>query len=186
MVNLKKRARTISTSPKDMKVPRLRNVKDHISEFGLDAGSCLAPERSIFIVVRGMILMKDVPVALSEVPMVFNQDMKAVIPNESCDPEYLLYALQAFKHLLFQKVGRSAHGTRTVISDTLTAFAIPLASAGEQVKTATTLRQIEGKLAAEDSKKAVLQDLFKTTLNKLMTGNIRVADLDIDVKEVEL
>jgi len=40
-------------------------------------------------------------------------------------------------------------------------------------------------MAAHKSKKSALQDLLKTMLNKLMTGKIRVADLDIKVREVE-
>lgn len=43
---------------------------------------------------------------------------------------------------------------------------------------------IDNKLRSSESKKSVLQDLFKTTLNKLMTRKIRVNDLDIDVREV--
>jgi type I restriction enzyme S subunit len=34
------------------------------------------------------------------------------------------------------------------------------------------------------AKKSALQDLFKTMLNKLMTGKIRVKELDIDISEV--
>ena len=41
------------------------------------------------------------------------------------------------------------------------------------------------RMAAHESRKAALQDLFKTTLNKLMTGEIRVKDLDINESEVE-
>jgi len=55
----------------------------------------------------------------------------------------------------------------------------------EQEEMAETLAHLDTKNAIHDSKKAALQDLFKTTLNKLMTGDIRVLDLDIDVKEVE-
>ncbi len=172
-------------SPKDMKKPRLKDAKDHITEEALNSGSCLAPVRSIFIVVRGMILMKDVPIALTEVPMAFNQDMKAIIPNKQYDPEFLFYALQAFKHLLFQKVGRSAHGTRTIISTTLSEFKVPRPCMSEQIQIAASLRIAEKNTAICESRKACLQSLFKTTLNNLMTGAIRVADIDIDVREVE-
>jgi type I restriction enzyme S subunit len=55
-------------SPKDMKRPRLTDVSDHISQEALEVGSKLAPTGSVFVVVRGMILAKDVPVALAEVP----------------------------------------------------------------------------------------------------------------------
>lgn len=109
-------------SPKDMKRPRLIDVEDHISEEGLAAGSKLAPAGSVFVVMRGMILAKDVPVALAEVPMAINQDMRAVIPGPQLDPEYLLYAMTAFKRNLFVKVGRSAHGTMTLMSNEVAEF----------------------------------------------------------------
>ncbi|MCX6972702.1 MAG: restriction endonuclease subunit S [Verrucomicrobia bacterium] len=59
-------------SPKDMKRPRLDEVPDHISQEALESGSKLAPAGSVFVVVRGMILAKTVPVALAEVPMAIN------------------------------------------------------------------------------------------------------------------
>jgi type I restriction enzyme S subunit len=62
---------------------------------------------------------------------------------------------------------------------------IPLPSLGEQTDITNALASMDNKLLYHESKKSALQDLFKTTLNKLMTGDIRVGDLDIDVKEVE-
>jgi type I restriction enzyme S subunit len=49
-------------SPKKMKLSRLYDVADHIPQEALGSGSKLAPARSIFVVVRGMILAKSVPV----------------------------------------------------------------------------------------------------------------------------
>ncbi len=40
---------------------------------------------------------------------------------------------------------------------------------------------IDHKIELHAAKKSTLQDLFKTILNKLMTGEVRVKDLDIDV-----
>ncbi|MFW6152275.1 MAG: restriction endonuclease subunit S, partial [Verrucomicrobiota bacterium] len=56
----------------------------------------------------------------------------------------------------------------------------------EQIDIANMLLSLDNKVSWHHTKKAALQSLFKTTLNKLMTGDIRVADLDIDVKEVEV
>lgn len=42
------------------------------------------------------------------------------------------------------------------------------------------LRKIEDKVTLNESKKSTLQDIFKTMLNKLMTGQMRVKDSDID------
>jgi len=55
----------------------------------------------------------------------------------------------------------------------------------EQTEIVGTLDGLERKLKLHESKKSALQDLFKTTLNKLMTGEIRVDDLDIDVSGVD-
>ncbi len=55
-----------------------------------------------------------------------------------------------------------------------------------QKEIAANLGALDVTFGHHQSQKAALQDLFKTTLNKLMTGNIRVGDLDIDVKEVAI
>lgn len=64
-------------------------------------------------------------------------------------------------------------------------FRVPKPSPAEQRDIVQTLHRLDDAQALRESKKSALQDLFKTTLNKLMTGSIRIADLDIDVKEVE-
>jgi type I restriction enzyme S subunit len=166
-------------SPKDMKKPRLSDVVDHISEAALKDGSSLAPSGTVFVVIRGMILAKDVPVALAEVPMAFNQDMKAIIPGPRVEPSFLLYALGAFKQHLFQKVGRSAHGTMTLMSSELAKFAIPLPDKNTQREVAEAIETIERKHQQHQRKHGVLTSLFRTLLHQLMTARIRVHDLDL-------
>lgn len=65
------------------------------------------------------------------------------------------------------------------------AFEVMLPDISEQGEIAHILQTLDEKLAVHESKKAAVQDLFKTTLNQLMTGAVRVADLDIDTSEVE-
>ena len=57
-------------------------------------------------------------------------------------------------------------------------------NADEQRDIAFILQTIDRKISLHKSKCATLQELFQTLLHKLMTGEIRVADLDIDVSEV--
>jgi type I restriction enzyme S subunit len=172
-------------SPKDLKRPRLFDVQDHISEEGLADGSTLVPAKSLLVVIRGMILMRDVPVALAEVPMAFNQDLKAIIPSERIAADYLLYAFEALKGMLFQKIGRSAHGTRTLFSSELASFFTPIPSKEEQHEIAYILRTLDQKISVYERKHGSLRELFKTLLNQLMTGEIQVAGLDIDVNEIQ-
>jgi type I restriction enzyme, S subunit len=161
-------------SPKDMKKPRLSDVVDHISEDALADGSSLAPSGAVFVVIRGMILAKDVPVAQAEVPMAFNQDMKAMIPGARILPSFLLYSLVAFKQHLFEKVGRSAHGTMTLMSSEIAQFSIPLPNMTTQQEIASAIETVERKHEQHQRKHAALTALFRTLLHQLMTAQIRV------------
>jgi type I restriction enzyme, S subunit len=163
-------------SPKDLKRPRLFDVEDHISEAGLADGSRLAPEGSIFIVIRGMILSRDVPVAMAMVPMAFNQDMKAIIPGERLARDYLLYALVAFKHALLPQIGTSAHGTRRISTSAVENLPIPVPPLSEQREIAAQLAAVDAKLAAEESRRAALTALFQSLLHHLMTGKVRLPE----------
>ena len=63
-------------------------------------------------------------------------------------------------------------------------FRVAKPSPAEQLNIVQILRRLDDAQGLHESKRSVLQDLFKTTLNKLMTGGIRVMDLEIDVSEV--
>ncbi len=55
----------------------------------------------------------------------------------------------------------------------------------EQREIASALATIDRKISVHERKRATLQELFKTLLHQLMTGQIRVHDLNIDTSEVE-
>lgn len=66
----------------------------------------------------------------------------------------------------------------------LKTFQIPVPALSEQIEIVKVFQTIDQKIELHTAKKSALQDLFKTMLNKLMTGEIRVKDLDIDTSEV--
>ena len=161
-------------SPKDMKRPRLTDVTDHISQEALESGSKLAPAGSVFVVVRGMILAKTVPVALAEVPMAINQDMKAIVPGTKLRSDFLLYALETLRGALFKKVGRAGHGTATLMSSEIANFKIPLPDIKTQQEIAAAIHSLETKKELHEQKLAAFQSLFRTLLHDLMTAKTRV------------
>jgi type I restriction enzyme S subunit len=67
----------------------------------------------------------------------------------------------------------------------LKSFPVPLTTRDEQLQIVHILQTVDRKIDIHESRKRSLQDLFKTSLNKLMTAQIRVDDLDIDTSEVE-
>ena len=102
------------------------------------------------------------------------------------DPHFLGYLLLA-KEQRDELIRHSSRMTITNISqEGLGNVRIRLPSVGEQQDIANILRTFDEKLDVHETKKSALQDLFKTTLNQLMTGTVRVADLDIDTSEVEV
>ena len=169
-------------SPKDMKRPRLNDVADHISQEALESGSKLAPAGSVFVVVRGMILAKTVPVALATVPMAINQDLKAIVPGAELRSDFLLYALETFRESLFNKVGRSGHGTATLMGYEVAAFKIPLPDTQTQEEIASAIKNLERKKELHEQKHTSIQALFSTLLHELMTANTRVNQLNLNTE----
>ncbi|MBI3015044.1 MAG: restriction endonuclease subunit S [Candidatus Tectomicrobia bacterium] len=170
-------------SPKDMKQPRLWDTQDHISQEALEDGSRLVPARTLFVVIRGMILAKDLPVAMTEVPMAFNQDMKAVIPADSIDPEYLLYAIVSCKDALTREIGTSAHGTRRMGTSSLEALPIPRPEKDEQREIARAIRAVEQREETALKRRDRIKSLFSSMLHLLMTGEVRVNHLKLSEEQ---
>ena len=106
----------------------------------------------------------------------------AVVPNDSIMPLYLYYWFLTFDLTSLQDLGPTPQLNKKNVDPM--EFLIPKTKE-EQEKVASILDTIDAKLRLHESQKSALQDLFKTTLNKLMTGEIRMHDLDIDISEVE-
>jgi type I restriction enzyme S subunit len=167
-------------SPKDMKKLRLRDAEDHITPEAAEAGSRMVPVKTVFIVVRGMVLAKDVPMAIAEVPMAFNQDMKALLPSDAINPDFLLYALSARKSALIQEIGSSAHGTRRMSGSAVDGLLIPVPKdSHEQKEIAEALHTLDRREEVSKERVRSLKSLFSSTLHSLMTGAISIKDLDL-------
>ena len=79
----------------------------------------------------------------------------------------------------------SAHGTMTLNLDDVETFAVACPKDPVEAKQiAAALTTIDRKLTHHQKKRAALNDLFQTLLYKLMTAEIRVADLEIDTSEI--
>jgi type I restriction enzyme S subunit len=120
-------------SPKDMKVFHIADAQDHISPAAVEGSSVkLIPPGSLLMVVRGMILARAFPVALTMREVTINQDMKALLPSEPKAKEYLLVALRAFEPVVLAAIEHSSHGTCKLKTEFLQDFVIPLPPLAEQ------------------------------------------------------
>jgi len=100
------------------------------------------------------------------------------------EPNFIRFFVDGQYDLLRQVASGGGSTKGALTCGFLKSFPVPLATAEEQREIADILQTVDRKIDIHESKKRSLQDLFKTTLHKLMTAQIRVKDLDIDTSEV--
>lgn len=115
-------------SAKDLKVELVSDAQLHISEKAVrETATQLAPVGSILVLVRGMGLANGVPFGEVVSPCAFNQDIKAIVPNnEVIITRFLAHALRQKSHYFKRAMETAAHGTLKVNADTLRSTKIPL------------------------------------------------------------
>jgi type I restriction enzyme S subunit len=112
-------------SPKDVKVLRIHDAEDHISDtvFKETPLKKIQPNTPL-IVVRGMILAHTVPIAMAMREIAINQDINSIHYDKRVLPEFGLWCLRVQHNAILKKVDTAAHGTRRLDSDVLKAFSI--------------------------------------------------------------
>ncbi|MFI9653286.1 restriction endonuclease subunit S [Guyparkeria sp. GHLCS8-2] len=166
-------------SPKDMKRPELFDAEDHVTDLALkETALNLIEEGSVLMVVRGMILAHSFPVAINRVPVVLNQDMKALKPREELLPEYLSFLLDSITDYILTLVETSAHGTKALRTDQWKELAIALPPIDEQESIAEQITQSLAELDALDraTKETVkkLEEYRSALITSAVTGQIKV------------
>ena len=161
-------------SPKDMKRPRLHDSINHVSELALSNGTKLAPRHALFVVVRGMILAHSFPVARTERAMAFNQDIKALVPHDHVDSDYLLWWLTANRNSFLAITTESTHGTKRLPTEALFAKEVLLPPLPEQRAIAAALSDVDALIERLDALIAKKRAVKTATMQRLLTGQQRL------------
>ena len=104
-----------------------------------------------------------------------NQQINSIICNKKSDSHFILYILYYLKKELQSKASQT---TVPILNKTnFEKFKVPLPLLSEQKKVVDILMKIDQKIQIHKNKKLQLKELFKTMLNQLMTGKIRVHKL---------
>jgi type I restriction enzyme S subunit len=136
-------------SPKDMKRWVIDSTEDHISPGAVEASSAkIIPAGAVLAVVRGMILARSWPIAVSDVDLTINQDMKALVPKAGILSKYLGYVLKSLEHQVLGQVETAAHGTRRLRTSTLESLEVPTPPLTEQHRVIAYLDSVQTQAAA--------------------------------------
>lgn len=136
--------------------------------------------RDVYISIAGSIgLVGQVPETLNDANLTENA-AKIVIERSDVLPRYLMYALAsaACQDQIERATAKNAQPklALTRIEQIIVPFAATL---DEQREIVAILDAIDRKIDLHRKKRAVLEELFKALLHKLMTGEIRVDALDL-------
>jgi len=151
-----------------MKHVLLEDAEDHITDTAIEDGAKLVPAGTVLMLTRGMTLLKDVPVCMTQCSMAFNQDVKALLPNDAVNDSFLLYLLIANNHRLLKMVDIAGHGTGRLNTDELKSMEIKLPQLAEQQRIADCLTVLDALITAQAAKsetfkqhkRGLMQQLF--------------------------
>ena len=151
---------------------RIREFVQTLNEDGV-AISRVFPAGTILITIAANIGFTGILQFDSACP----DSLVAITPNQSLNVEFLEYFLQTQQEAMDKLAPK---GTQKNINiQFLTPWPIVVPPEEEQREIVAILEAIDRKIDLHRKKRAVLDDLFKALLHKLMTGEIRVADLDL-------
>ena len=168
-------------SPKDMKVREIRDSQDHISASALrETGIALIQPPAVLIVVRGMILARTFPTAITAVPLTINQDMKALVPKPGLNPEYFVSLLTGIQRDLLLLIEIAGHGTCCLRTDAWGSFMIPLPPLSEQKQIEEHLKErlsIQNTAIVRTEREIALMQEYRTRLTAdIVTGKLDVRE----------
>ncbi|GAA0547870.1 type I restriction enzyme S subunit [Rhizomicrobium palustre] len=114
-------------SPKDMKTNQVFDSEDHITLEGLQSSATnLVEPGAALIVVRSGILRHSIPVAVNRVRVALNQDMRAILPDDSLDVVFLAYLIMGFQTQLLSQWSKEGATVESIEYDLMASTEIPL------------------------------------------------------------
>lgn len=167
-------------SPKDMKVFRLRDTIDSVTERALERLTVVPPS-SVLVVVRSGILEHSLPVAINDRSVVLNQDMRAFVPLTDVNAAFIAWQLVANGGEILERCTKDGTTVASIEAPRLAAFELKLAPAPEQVRVVEGIDSLLSALDAatrdlETAKRKLTlcrQSLLKSAVEGRLTAELR-------------
>lgn len=128
-------------SPKDIKSFHLSNAVDHISREAVDnSATRLIPRNTILVVNRSGVLAHTLPVGIVQQESSFNQDIKAIIPNDDYLPEFIAMFLKANETKIIRHGVKKGPTVHSLIAGYIEDLEVPQLNLNQQRRVAEELR----------------------------------------------
>ena len=149
-------------SPKDIKQAYIETAADKVTQRAIeDTGLQTVPPCSILFVTRSGILARTLPMAVTTVPVVVNQDIKALTPATDVDPLFLYHQLSLRAGDILRRTVKPGTTVQSVDFRALKQVEIALPPLPEQRAIAARLATIGASLeGARAQVKDVLRSLY--------------------------
>ena len=146
---------------KDMKTFRIKDTQDHITALGVSGSSAnLLPSNAVVIVTRSGILEWKLPVAVTEVPVTVNQDLKALVCHPDVLPDWAAYSILGFEHRVLDECRKAGTTVANLNVDDFLKFEILVPPLEVQ---RTLVAEIISSLDYLNSIRARVDEIEKTT-----------------------
>lgn len=164
-------------SPKDMKRPRIDDTEDKITVAALGSSACtLIAPGAVLIVVRSGILQHTIPVAMNDVAVALNQDMKALLPDERVQCAFLAYQIQGCQRELREFWVKQGATVESIEQQRMADSSFALPDLGEQQSITIYLdretARIDALLAEKDSLIGLLREYRQSVISERLSGEM--------------
>jgi len=159
-------------SPKDMKWLYITTSQDKITQQAIDESStALIPKGSLLMVIRSGILKSKLPLAINNVDVSINQDMKAFTSKE-VTTEYLLYFFFSEERNILKKVkGTTADNLNF---DDIKKMKIKIPSLEHQIQFAKIVEKTEALKTKYQQSLQELENLYGSLSQKAFRGELSI------------
>lgn len=144
---------------KDMKNDLIEDTLMHTNMLGVENSSAnYIEEPAVLFVMRGGILRRTFPVCMVKKPFTVNQDLKALVPTDDINLEYLFWVCKANEKQILEKCMKSGTTVESINTTALRDFEIPIAEENEQ---AEIVRLLDDLLAKEQQAKEAAEGVLE-------------------------
>ena len=159
--------------PPDLKNEVIKTYSEMIS-YSAKSKARIIPRNSVLVSCIGIIGR----VGYTNKEIAFNQQINGLILSDK-----IAYYLYVFYVLQYEKKQFEILASKTTVpiinKSKFSTILIPLPPLEEQKRMADILSTIDNKISIENKRKESFEKLFKTALNKLMTGQIRTKNMEM-------